>query len=56
MAVVLGAKDISVKSTKTEITIWVSLVGAESYEYFFVNVIKKDTLDEHPALKNPLLF
>lgn len=52
----LGAKDIMIKSSKIEITICVSLGGAESYEYFFGNEIKRDTLDEHPALKNPFLF
>lgn len=52
----LGAKCISIKSTKIGIPIWVSSVGAEICEYFFVNEIKNNTLDEYPALKNLVLF
>lgn len=56
MAVVLGAKDISVKTTKIETTMWVNLFRAESCEYLFVNEIKEDTLDEYPEQKNPFPF
>lgn len=47
---------ISIKSTKIGKPVWVSSVGAEICEYFFVNEIKNNTLDEYPALKNLVLF
>lgn len=52
----LGTKDVFAKSTEIEITVWVSGGVAEIYEYFFVNDIKRDTLDEEPAWKNLFLF